>query len=367
MPAISILVKPASARCNLACKYCFYHSIADSRKVPENELMSNEGAENLVREAIKYATGRLCFAFQGGEPTLAGLSFFQNFVALERKYNTKGLVIENTIQTNGTLIDDEWAQFLAREEFLVGLSLDGPRAMNDYCRINYAGESIFDSIMQTVSLFKKYGVSFNVVSVVTAKTVEKVDGIYRFFQRKGFRYMQFIPCLDETNNGIGDYLLTPEAYGEFLCRLFDLWYEDFMTDRQTEIRMFSNLVKMSAGYAPEECGMCGRCNTYMVVESNGDVYPCDFYTRDEWKLGTVSDGFDKLYRSKKSVQFMKSSSVVQPECKRCEYFSLCRGGCRRWRDMEYNGNLQVNYLCSGYKSFFAYAGKRILQLGKMIL
>lgn len=366
MPPVSILIKPASSGCNIACKYCFYHSIADSRQVANYGIMSQEQLETLVKETIRYADGFACFAFQGGEPTLAGLDFFRKAVELQQKYNTRGLTIQNTIQTNGTLIDEAWARFLGENKFLVGLSLDGPRGVNDFCRVTRQGESIFDQEQKTIELFEKYRVDFNVVSVVTSKTVKRTAGIYRFFREKGYFYQQYIPCLDERYGEHSEFSITPKAYGEFLCNLFDLWYEDFTRGLKIDIRMFSNLAQMAAGYVPEECGMCGKCNTYFVVESDGSVYPCDFYTQDYWKLGTIEDGFAKLYQNPKSRKFMEISHKTEPECKECRYFYLCRGGCRRWRDMKLDGELELNYLCEGYKLFFAHCESRIKLLGEYI-
>lgn len=366
MPPVSILIKPASSGCNIACKYCFYHSIASKRKIANYGVMSEQQLEILVKETMDYADEFVCFAFQGGEPTLAGIDFFKKTVELQQKYNNKNLNIQNTIQTNGTLIDEEWARFFAKNKFLVGLSLDGPRGINDFCRVTCQGESIFDKAMETIALFQKYKVEFNVVSVVTAKTVDRTAGVYNFFKRKGFRHLQFIPCLDEKYGEKGAYSLTPKMYGEFLCKLFDLWYEDFLNGLSIDIRMFSNLVQMAAGYAPEECGMCGKCNTYFVVESDGSVYPCDFYTQDNWKLGRVDEGLQNLYKGEKSKEFMKSSYKVQPECKKCPYFYLCHGGCRRWRDLQLDGNLGVNCLCEGYKIFFCHSEQRIRQLAEYI-
>lgn len=366
MPPISILIKPASSACNISCKYCFYHKIAENRNISNFGIMNNEILETLVYETIHYADGFAAFAFQGGEPTLAGLDFFKKAVALQKKYNIKGIEIQNTIQTNGTLINEEWAEFLSKNRFLVGLSLDGPRGVNDFCRVTRSGESIFSKEMNTVRLFEEYKVDFNVVSVVTSKTAEKITEIYHFFKDKGFQYMQFIPCLDENIRVHSEYSLTPKAYGKFLCRLFDLWYEDFSHGRNIDIRLFSNYAQMAAGYAPEECGMCGKCTTYFVVEANGNVYPCDFYACDEWKLGTVKDGFSNLFRSEKSDRFMKSSLDKPKKCRECRYMYLCRGGCRRWRDTQRTGELGLNYLCDAYRIFFKHSETRIRLLGELI-
>lgn len=366
MPPVSILIKPASSACNLACKYCFYHTIAEHRETPNFGMMSEQTLEGLVRETIRYADGFAAFAFQGGEPTLVGLDFYKKAVELQKKYNTKGLEIQNTIQTNGTLIDEEWAAFLGRNKFLVGLSIDGARSVNDFCRLTRSGESIFGKLMNTVRLFEKYKVDFNIVSVVTAKTVDKISETYHFFREKGFRYLQFIPCLDEDIDTRSDYSLTPEAYGRFLCKLFDLWYEDFSYGGQIDIRLFSNYAQMAAGYAPEECGMCGKCTTYFAVEANGNVYPCDFYTTDEWLLGKVEDGFEMLYHSEKSYRFMQESLEKPLKCQNCRHLALCRGGCRRWRDTQGTGELGVHYLCPAYEMFFEHCADRIERLGELI-
>lgn len=365
MPSVSILIKPASSGCNIACRYCFYHAIAENREVCNYGIMSDETLEQLIKAVINYADGFAAFAFQGGEPTLAGLNFYKKVISLQKQYNTKHLQIQNTIQTNGTLIDEEWAKFLSKNHFLVGLSLDGPRGVNDFCRVTRNGDSTFDTLMQTVKLFERYDVAFNVCSVVTAKTAEKIPAIYNFFKQKKFDYLQFIPCLDEKIGEHSEYSLTPQAYGKFLCKLFDLWYADFTKGRQIDIRMFSNYAQMAAGYAPEECGMCGKCNTYFVVEGDGSVYPCDFYTQDMWKLGTIEDGFQALYSSEKSQAFMQASLLKPEECMSCQYEALCRGGCRRWRDRG-DGNLTKNYLCESYQMFFHHCGDRIHKLGEYI-
>lgn len=366
MDSVSILIKPASSKCNLACKYCFYHSIAEERECGDFGIMTDETLDELVRQVIDYSDKFAAFAFQGGEPTIAGLDFFRKVVVLQKKYNNKGIEIQNTIQTNGTLIDENWAKFLGENNFLVGLSIDGGRSVNDFCRVYKNGKSIYDSVMNTVRLFRKHNVDFNVCSVVTSKTADKIPSVYNFFKQKNFKFLQFIPCLDEKADVHSEYSLDPIGYGNFLCRLFDLWYVDFMNGEDIDIRMFSNYAQMSAGFPPEECGMCGKCTTYFVVEGNGNVYPCDFYAKDEWLLGRIEDGFNALFISKKSQFFMDSSVEKPNECVTCRYNYLCRGGCRRWRDMEGTGELKINYLCEAYKIFFKHCEDRINKLGELI-
>lgn len=371
MPAASILIKPASANCNMDCKYCFYKCLSSHREEYSKGFMKEETLETLVREAIAYADGSLTFAFQGGEPTLAGLDFFQKAVELQQKYNNKKLQIENTIQTNGLLIDEKWARFLGEHRFLVGLSLDGPKKMHDRYRKDAAGQDTFARIMHSVQLLEQYHVDYNVVTVVTNDTAKQASFLYKFWKRNHYPFVQFIPCMDEIKRQDGTqersiYAVEPEQYGKFLCELFDLWYADFATGEAMDIRMFSNLAQMAAGYPAEECGMNGCCNCYFVVEGDGSVYPCDFYCMDAWKLGTVNDGFVQMKTSEKAKAFVEVSRPVCAACQECPHFFLCRGGCRRWREPFVDGKPGLNQLCSAYRMFFAHAAERMERLGAYI-
>ena len=371
MPAASILIKPASANCNMDCKYCFYKCLSSHREEYSKGFMKEETLETLVREAIAYADGSLTFAFQGGEPTLAGLDFFQKAVEMQQKYNNKKLQIENTIQTNGLLIDEKWARFLGEHRFLVGLSLDGPKKMHDRYRKDAGGQDTFARIMHSVQLLEQYHVDYNVVTVVTNDTAKQASFLYKFWKRNHYPFVQFIPCMDEIKRQDGTqersiYAVEPEQYGKFLCELFDLWYADFAAGETMYIRMFSNLAQMAAGYPAEECGMNGCCNCYFVVEGDGSVYPCDFYCMDAWKLGTVNDGFVQMKTSEKAKAFVEASRPVCAACQECPYFSLCRGGCRRWREPFVDGKPGLNQLCSAYRMFFAHAAERMERLGVYI-
>lgn len=371
MPAASILIKPASANCNMDCKYCFYKCLSSHREEYSKGFMKEETLETLVREAIAYADGSLTFAFQGGEPTLAGLDFFQKAVEMQQKYNNKKLQIENTIQTNGLLIDEKWARFLGDHHFLVGLSLDGPKKMHDRYRKDATGQDTFARIMHSVQLLEQYHVDYNVVTVVTNDTAKQASFLYKFWKRNHYPFVQFIPCMDEIKRQDGTqersiYAVEPEQYGKFLCELFDLWYADFVAGEAMDIRMFSNLAQMAAGYPAEECGMNGCCNCYFVIEGDGSVYPCDFYCMDAWKLGTVNDGFVQMKTSEKAKAFVEASRSVCAACQECPHFSLCRGGCRRWREPFVDGKPGLNQLCSAYRMFFAHAAERMERLGVYI-
>lgn len=372
MPAASILIKPASSNCNMDCKYCFYKVLSSNREEYDKGFMSIDTLETLVKEGIRYADGLLTFAFQGGEPTLTGIDFYKKLIELQKKYNDKNLIIENTIQTNGLLIDKEWAQFLGENHFLVGLSLDGPRKINDNYRVDYNKNGTFERIMSAINYLREYNVDFNILTVVTEELAGKAGYLYKFYKRNKFEYVQFIPCMDEVNRGKEcerqktDAPVTALSYGKFLCEIFDLWYDDFMNGDAPDIRMFSNLAQMAAGYPAEECGMNGCCSCYFVVEGDGSIYPCDFFCTDEWKLGEVGQPFSELIQSDKAISFTENSMTDNEKCKECRHFSLCHGGCRRWRE-DGTGHEGINRLCEGYQLFFDHTKDRIMELGKIII
>lgn len=374
MPSASILIKPASSNCNLDCKYCFYKCLSSNREEYSKGFMKKETLELLIKNAIAYADDYLTFAFQGGEPMLAGIDFFETVVELEKQYGKekKNLHIENTLQTNGCLITDEWAEFFAKNNFLIGVSLDGPKKIHDAGRRDCFGKETFHQVMTGIEILKNHQVAFNILTVVTEDSTSKASAIYSFFQRNGFEYVQLIPCMDEMNRqSLGKtsnpFAVNPISYGRFLSEFFDLWYEDFKRGNIMDVRMFSNLAQMSVGFPAEECGMCGKCKCYFVVEGDGSVYPCDFYCMDEYRLGTVATPFGELLKTKQAVSFEEVSCHKPEECLQCRYYNLCNGGCRRFREPFTDGKPGINYLCEGYKLFFEHTGERINRLGKTIL
>jgi uncharacterized protein len=368
MPPLSVMIKPASSNCNLRCKYCFYHSLAENRLTRSYGIMNFSTLEAIVSKALEFADGTCTIAFQGGEPTIAGLDFFKTLVSLEKKYNKKNLRINNSIQTNGVAIDDRWAEFLASNRFLVGISLDGTKDVHDSNRIDSKDKGTFNRVMNTIDLFNKHKVDYNILTVVNAFNSRHAAKMYNFFKRNGFRYQQYIPCLDPLGEKPGgySYSLTPGRYGNFLKDLFDLWYADVSRGEMVSIRYFDNLVGMIAGFHPEVCGMTGVCNCQFVIEADGGVYPCDFYVTDEWRLGSIVDkGFDELKSCATAQEFVKVSAHVDPACLRCPWASLCRGGCRRNREPFTAGFPSLNYYCSSFKSFFEYSAARLHRLAAM--
>lgn len=347
MPPLSIMIKPASSLCNLDCRYCFYHDVAENRAEKNLGIMQESTAENLIKSALRFADGcSIAFAFQGGEPLIAGKDYFSKFVKLVDKYNEKKSEIYYSIQTNGLLINKEWAEFFTENKFLVGLSLDGDREANKY-RVDSSGQSRFFATLSAAKILEESKTEFNILSVLTGESAKRIDTIYRYFKEKGFKYLQFIPCLrpfgSDEESGL---YMTNEEYEYFLVHAFNAYVKDFMRGEYVSIRQFDNYVRLYLGENAEQCGMCGHCTHQFVAEGNGNIYPCDFYCTDEWLLGSINEtDLEVMAKSKKAKDFIMESINVPDECKKCPYSPICRaGGCKRSRE-------DRNY-CQAYKGFF---------------
>lgn len=365
MQALSILIKPASGACNMRCKYCFYADVTDGRAVKSRGVMRPETLKTIVKRALEETTELCTFGFQGGEPTLAGLEFFRLLIELEKQYNVNHVRISHSLQTNGMLIDEQWARFLAENHFLTGLSIDGPKAVHDALRPDAGQKGTHSRCLAAARLLKKHGAQYNVLSVLTRQLAAHPEKAYRFYRQQGFAYLQFIPCIDglEQVHGSNDYSLDAGAYGKFLCRVFDLWYGDYVHGRYVSVRAFDNYIQMLAGRPPESCAMAGVCSPYPLIEADGAVYPCDFYARDEHLLGNIADlSFDELLAGTAAQHFAAPSHLVHPDCRDCRFFPLCRGGCRRDREPFAGGMPMCNPYCQAYKVFFAHALPRMQQI-----
>ncbi|MBR5410262.1 MAG: SPASM domain-containing protein [Clostridia bacterium] len=345
MKTLSLLVKPAAGLCNMRCGYCFYRAASELR---DNRIMAPETADELISKIAAARPSALSVAFQGGEPTLAGLDFFKDFV--RKMKEAVPCPVGYSLQTNGLLIDGAWAAFLKENAFLVGVSLDGDRRTNDRYRVDNHGESVLPRVLEAVSALKKHGVDFNVLSVIDDENAKDIDATWKYFKKHGFGFLQFIPYVDEG----GGPKLTPEAYETFLKRSFDLWYEDLTRGEYISVRHIDNYVGILMGRQPESCAMRGLCGGYFTMEANGDIYPCDFYCKEEYKIGSVFDD-EPFTQNEKQRRFIEDSLTIRETCKSCEYYALCRGGCRRDR----TDGLTKNRYCAAYRGFFGYAADRM--------
>jgi uncharacterized protein len=351
----SLLIKPASAVCNLDCSYCFY---LDREADPYKELparrMSNETLERLVDTYLFYSYPQSTFAFQGGEPTLAGLPFFERLVDLQQRYGRNGQAVSNALQTNAVLLDDAWAQFFRQYNWLLGVSLDGPEEINDLYRFNKAGHGTWKRVMHSVETLQKNKVDFNILCVLSQANVEKPRELYRFYKSLGIDNLQFIPLAEFHPDGSRmPFTITAKQYGAFMVEMFELWWPD---RRKMRIRFFDNLAEALAGQKPGSCTMHETCDSYCVVEYNGDIYPCDFFVEGGWKLGNLNDdSWTEIARRARRYQFAAKKTLSHPECQVCEWQSICHGGCPKFRHGPQRRFEDLDYFCEAYKMIYARA------------
>ncbi|HEY4363006.1 MAG TPA: anaerobic sulfatase maturase [Bryobacteraceae bacterium] len=354
----SLLIKPASAVCNLDCEYCFYlDRDADPYKALSREglpsrRMSLDTLERLVESYLAYSYPHSSFIFQGGEPTLAGLPFFEKLVEFQTQYGRSGQVVSNALQTNAVLLDENWCKLFRDYNWFLGVSLDGLESMHDRYRYNKGGAGSWKQVMQSVALLQKHAVPFNILCVVSQANVGHAAELYRFFRSLGVDNLQFIPLaeFDPQGNPL-PFTLTAQQYGKFLVDLHQVWQPDRKT---MHIRFFENILEALAGKKPTTCTMHQSCDSYAVVEYNGDVYPCDFFVEKPWKLGNImADSWGQIAARPRRLDFASKKSVPHPVCQACEYQSICHSGCPKLRTAQHRNFEDLDYFCESYKMIFA--------------
>lgn len=358
---LSVMIKPVSGSCNMHCDYCFYRDEMTNRKCRNYGVMDTETLSALLDKVFAFERQAVAVAFQGGEPTLAGMDFYNTFLELVREKNIHQIPMLLSMQTNGCAIDESWAAFLAENRFLVGVSLDGIRETHDLYRKDVAGAGTYARVIRGVHLLENAGCEYNILTVVTKAVARNIEEIYRDYITGGFYRQQYIPCMDglQQKRGCSPYSLTPVEYEDFLKRLFNLYKRNMLNGRYIWIRRFDNWCAMAGGREPEECCLQGFCTPQLVVEANGDVFPCDFYVLDEFRMGNIrTDSILKLFSSDAARTF--SGFICLPEkCGTCKWKSLCRGGCRR--DYTTAGE---NYYCDALSGFFEDAFPEMVQIFK---
>ncbi len=353
----SLLIKPASAVCNLDCSYCFYlDRDADPYKSLPARRMSSDTLERLVDTYLFYSYPASIFAFQGGEPTLAGLPFFQQLVRLQQEYGRNGQAVSNAMQTNAVLIDQDWCDLFRSTNWLLGVSLDGPEDINDLYRFNKEGRGTWKRVIQSIELLQKNKVEFNILCVLSQANVGKARELYRFYRSLGVDNVQYIPLAEFDSEGNPlPFTITPEQYGRFLCETFDVWWPE---RRKMRIRCFDNIAEALAGQKPGACTMHETCDSYVVVEYNGDVYPCDFFVEGSWKLGNITlDTWPEIARRTRRYSFASKKTLAHPECQACEYQSICHGGCPKFRHGPHGQFDELDYFCQAYKMIYGHCTK----------
>lgn len=380
-----MIAKPSGSVCNIDCEYCFY--LEKEKLYPERKnhwKMDEKTLESYVRQQIGSQKGKVVdFIWQGGEPTLLGIEFYQKALALQEQYRGSKKV-QNFFQTNATRIDEQWAKFLREHEFLVGVSIDGDRISNDTYRRSRAGKSTFDQVMQGLDWLKKYKVEFNTLTVVNAENVRRPMDVYNFLKRIGSRYMQFIPLVERRANEPDENGLTliqptfagqcevtawsvpSKAYGKFLNTIFDYWVQhDF---GQVFVMNFEQTMSQMIG-RPGACIFSPTCGADLTVEANGDVYSCDHFVYPEHLLGNINDDeLSELVNSEQNISFGENKlSNISCDCIGCNVRQACHGGCPKHRfELSSDGRPNRNYFCEGYKTYFGHTIPRMVGLFELM-
>jgi uncharacterized protein len=360
-PAFHLLSKPTGATCNLDCAYCFF--LAKEMLYPGSRFrMADEQLENYIRQLIEsHRTPEVTLAWQGGEPTLMGLHFFKRSIEYARKYALPGMTILHTIQTNGTLINDEWADFFKEHNFLVGISIDGPRAMHDVYRHDKGGAPTFDKVMRGLSFLKKHGVEWNALVTLNHANVNRPVEVYRFLRDEcGAKFIQFIPIVERHHvdgvpygSEVTDRSVTAQQYGQFLVGVFEEWVRRDIAE--VYVQMFDVAL---ANWYGEPSGLCvfsRTCGTALALEHNGDLYSCDHFVEPQHKLGNINQThMIELIASDQQLKFGRDKYDTLPQyCLACDVRFACHGGCPKDRFINApDGQPGLNYLCAGYKLFF---------------
>ncbi|HUT54578.1 MAG TPA: anaerobic sulfatase maturase [bacterium] len=362
MKPFQLLCKPTAGDCNLACTYCFYRETTPHLYPDEiKHRMSPEIMEAMVKDLLSHRFPETIFCWQGGEPTLMGLSFFEAVIEAQMKHGKGGQVVGNAFQTNGILINDDWARFFARYQMVVGLSLDGPREVHDHFRQNAGGAGTFERVMEAAELLHARGVAFNILCVVNRMNQERGREVYRFFRAHGFDYIQFIPCLETGPDGsVMPFSATPDGLARFQGDVFDEYRRDGFP--AVSERTFDAVLNLHLSGRPNVCTFGERCGEYLVVEYNGDVYPCDFFVEREWRLGNVMDrGLAEFFSHPLMKTFAARKQEVADECRECGRLSWCHGGCLKDRLPDRASAPGRTYFCESYQALFDATDKDMAQ------
>jgi len=339
----------------MRCRYCFY--LEKSALYPDIKVhrMSESTLERLASSYMNTGQNYYNFIWQGGEPALMGAGFYQKAVRLQKKYGKAESMVNNNFQTNGTLIDNNLADFLSENKFLVGVSLDGPEHIHNHYRVFPGGQGTFKKVMNGIKRLKENNTDFNILVVVNDFNVNRTEEIYNFLVDNGFYFQQYIPCVEFDSNGnLQQFSINGEQWGSFLIRLFNLWYRRDLL--KVSIGIFDSIINYLIYKKPTICYMRNNCNHYLVVEYNGDVYPCDFFVNPELKLGNINqNSWEELTNSQIYIDFGRAKSEYSFMCNSCEYLEYCYGDCLKNRGYNFNNpdsSRKLSVLCSGWKLFY---------------
>ncbi len=365
MKHISVMIKPASALCNLRCQYCFYADVTSLREVSAYGIMKEETAQAVIENIFCDLDegGSLLVAFQGGEPTLAGLPFFQRFAELV-KAQPKKVQVSYALQTNGWLLDESWCAFLRENHFLVGLSLDGyPEVHNQY-RLDPQGKGTYGKVLQAKQLMDKHRVEYNILCTLTNKLARHPQKVWNVVLKENIRYIQFTPCLGKLEGEPDEWTLTPKRFYSFYAALFPLWKQEVQKGNYISVKLFDDIVNLAVRRQVTACGMHGRCQSQHIVEADGSVYPCDFYVLDGYRGGSLADQpLHSIDETLQTVGFLDSRKQLGEPCYRCKYLQFCGGGCKRMERVMY---LDDSGFC-GYQKLLDEIGQELCDIGSRLI
>jgi len=363
-----VIAKPRGPVCNLACGYCYYMPAKQFYPGETAFRMSDEVLERFVRQYIEaHEHSEVMFTWQGGEPTLMGLEFFQRVLALQRMYRKPGVSVANSLQTNGLLIDRDWCEFLRDNRFLVGLSLDGPAELHNAHRIGKDGGPTFDLAYRGLDLMRRHGVDFNILCVVTSINAQHPARVYRFFRNEGVRHVQFIPAVQRDGKAVTTWTVSPRAWGRFLCDIFDEWLVRDVG--RIHVQQFELALEAWCGIEPSLCAHASTCGRALAVEHNGDVFACDNYIDAAHRLGNLKlDRLADLVELPSLRRFGRDKTDKLPHvCRECNVRFACNGGCPKDRFiLASDGEGGLNYLCEGYRTFFGHAGPHLEKMEQLL-
>ena len=371
MNNVTVLIKPSSSLGNIKCKYCFYIDEAKNRKIENNGIMTEKVMTAIIDKVLQNADKNVLFSFQGGEPAAAGIKYFNSFIDYVNKSNKKNININYSIQTNGILINDKWCELFKKNNFLVGLSFDMIKDIHDKYRTDKIGNATYNKVLETKKLFDAFNVEYNILTVLTSELSKYPKDVYKKIKKLNIKYTQFIPCLSEINSCSNEYSIKPKEFSNFYKEIFSLWKEDFFNNNYYSIQFFDNIIPLlGGGYTPISCGINGICTNQMIIESNGDVFPCDFYCLDNYKLGNIADeDFYNIFYNQKAKDFInEKDNIINNDnyklCRSCRYFKICRLGCKRMLENIYIDNKDKTFC--GYKDFLDYSINDIVKIWKIV-
>ena len=353
--AFHVMTKPIGPICNLDCEYCFYLDKEELYPETRSFRMDDAVLENYVKQYIEaQEVNEVTFAWQGGEPTLMGVDFFRQAIRYQQKYRRPGMQIQNSFQTNATLLDDEWGEFFKRNKFLIGVSIDGPPEIHDKYRYDKRGRPSSEQVIRGLRILQQYKVDYNILCVVNKHNAEYPKEVYTYFKELGAEFMQFIPAVEHFGGkNVSPRSVTARQYGKFLCAIFDEWVVNDIG--RIFVQIFDVALEAWLGYNPSLCVFNETCGDALAIEHNGDLYSCDHFVTPDYHVGNIAENtIAEMVDSTFQRKFGTDKRDTLPEyCRSCEVKFVCNGGCPKNRFIKTpTGEDGLNYLCAGYKQFF---------------